>query len=66
MKYETAWIYYKTSKAIADAAEVSPALVSRWKKEGIIPAQHAVTLENKSGGAVKIDAAVYAKSSGTA
>ena len=61
MKYKTAWIYYESSKAIADAAEVSPALVSRWKKKGIIPAQHAVTLENKSGGAVKIDVAVYAK-----
>ena len=61
MKYETAWIYYKTSRAIAKVCYVTDQAVSHWKKRGIIPIYSAVLLEKDSGGAVKIDPSVYTK-----
>lgn len=66
MTYETAWIYYKTSRAIAKAAGVHENTVSKWKATGLIPPEYAVILENESAGGVKIIASVYAKPSGNA
>lgn len=61
MKFDTAWLFYRTNKKIAKAAGVSAQAVSLWKKKGIIPAGSAATLQMKSRGAIKVDPLVYAK-----
>ena len=59
MKFDTAWIFYRTNKKIARAAGVSEQAVSLWKKKGIIPIASANALEKSSKGGVKVDPSVY-------
>lgn len=61
MKFDTAWMFYRTNKKIAAAADVSTQAVSLWKKRGYIPIHAAVTLQKDSRGAIKIDPSVYTK-----
>jgi hypothetical protein len=60
MKFDTAWVFYRSNRAIARAAEVSDQAVSKWKKSGIVPAESAVRLQLHSRGKIKVDPAVYA------
>jgi hypothetical protein len=59
MKFDTAWIFYRTNKKIAKAAGVSAQAVSLWKKKGIIPIGSANALQKNSRGAIKVDPSVY-------
>lgn len=59
MKFDTAWVFYRTNKKIAAAAHVSEQAVSLWKKKGFIPIGSANVLESHSQGAVKVDRTVY-------
>jgi hypothetical protein len=61
MLFDTAWIFYRTNRKIADAAGVSEQAVSLWKKKGIIPIASARAIEESSGGAIKVDSSVYTK-----
>ncbi len=60
MKFDTAWLHYRSNKAMAKAALVSDQAVSEWKKEGIVPLRSAKLLEADSRGKVKVDHSVYA------
>jgi hypothetical protein len=62
MTYETAWIYYKSSRKIARVCDVSDQAVSHWKKKGIIPIHAANRLQADSNGKIKVDPTVYSKS----
>lgn len=61
MKFETAWGFYKSNRAIALAAHVSDQAVNQWKAKGIVPFLSAITLESQSRGAIKVDRTVYVK-----
>lgn len=63
MKYETAWIFYKSSRAIAKVCKVTDQAVSHWKKRGIIPIYSAVKLQKDSRDLCKVDPAVYTENS---
>ena len=66
MKYDTAWLHYKSNRKMARAAKVSDQAVSLWKKSGIVPKRSAKLLEEESGGAVKVDLSVYDSTTGGA
>jgi hypothetical protein len=59
MKFQTAFAFYKSNRAIARAAEVSDQAVSLWKAKGIVPLKSANLLQVRSHGKVKVESAVY-------
>lgn len=59
MKFDTAWLYYRSNRAMARAAKVSDQAVSLWKAKGIVPIDSARVLEQHSHGKVKVVAKVY-------
>ena len=59
MLFDTAWLHYRSNKAMAEAANVSPQAVSLWKKNGIVPMESAAVLELHSRGKIKMDPKVY-------
>lgn len=64
MKFETALAFYGSQAAIARVLGLKRQHVFSWKESGVIPAKHAVTLQNDSRGKVKIDPAVYERGNG--
>ena len=65
MKFDTAWLFYRSNRAIARAAQVSDQAVSLWKKKGIVPIDSARVLELHSRGKVKVIAKVYRQAAKT-
>ncbi len=59
MKFDTAWLHYRSQTKMAKAALVSDQAVSEWKKKGIVPLRSAKLLEADSRGAIKVDQSVY-------
>lgn len=59
MKFDTAWLHYRSNRKIAKAARVSDQAVSLWKAKGVVPLRSAELLEVESGGAVKVDRSLY-------
>jgi len=61
MKFEKVWLFYRSNRAIAQAANVSDQAVSLWKKKGIVPLNSALELNRASSGALKVNYRLYLK-----
>jgi DNA-binding transcriptional regulator Cro len=61
MKYAAALKFYKTPRAMAQAAGVTRQAVNLWKKSGVVPEISAWRLNRHSGGRLKFNLMDYAK-----
>jgi hypothetical protein len=59
MKFDTAWLFYRSNRAMALAADVSDQAVSQWKAKGFVPFDSALVLESHSHGKIKMNPKVY-------
>lgn len=59
MKFDTAWVFYRSNRKMAAAAQVSDQAVSLWKKKGIVPFLSAKALAADSHGKLKVNQRLY-------
>ncbi|MFL9590462.1 hypothetical protein ACKC5O_00580 [Aeromonas schubertii] len=66
MRIDDVEAFYKSGAAACDAIGIGRSNFSKWKKrgDGIVPAQHAVSLHNASGGKLPIHLEDYPVSAG--
>ena len=64
MKYSTALKFYKTSRAMAQAAGVTDQAVGQWKIKGFVPLKSAMHLQTVTGDRLRVDATIYARNTG--
>lgn len=59
MKLKPAIKHYGSQKGLAEALDLHEANVSRWKKSGIIPVKHALTLIDLTRGELPLNLRDY-------
>jgi len=59
MKTERLLAYYRTGANAALACGVSPATISRWKVDRVVPEKWAAWIEINTGGALRMERELY-------
>ena len=61
MKLDEAIRWAGSQRKLADALGISESAVSQWVDRGLVPMGRAYQIESLSGGALKVDPALYPK-----